>query len=220
MLQSSTLQFLEELQRNNNRSWFEGHRPKYENARADFFTMVEALIKAISKFDAPIGQLTVKDSIFRINRDVRFSKDKRPYKNHFSCYFNKDGKKGQGAGYYLHIEPRQSFAAGGIWMPEPPVLAGIRQEIDYNFAEWKRITGEKVFKKMFPAGVTSEEVLVRAPKGYDEDNPALQFLKMKSFTVSKTFGDREVLASNFVKEAGSVFKSMKPFVDFLNTALH
>jgi uncharacterized protein (TIGR02453 family) len=220
MLQSSTLQFLKDLQKNNNRPWFEAHRPLYERARADFFTMVEELIKAISKFDAPIGQLAVKDTIFRINRDVRFSKDKRPYKNHISCYFNKDGKKGQGAGYYLHIEPGHSFAAGGIWMPEPAVLSGIRQEIDYNFDEWELITGQKEFKKMFPAGVTSEEVLVRPPKGYDEDNPAIQFLKMKSYTVSRSFADKDVLANNFVKEAGSVFKNMKPFVDFLNTALH
>lgn len=220
MLQPSILQFLKQLQKNNNRPWFESNRAAYENARAGFFSLVEQVIKGISKFDAPIGQLAVKDTVFRINRDVRFSKDKRPYKNHFSAYFNKDGKKGQGAGYYIHIEPGESFAAGGIWMPEPAVLSGIRQEIDYNLEEWKRLLAQKDFKKMFVNGVSSEEVLVRPPKGYDEENPAIQYLKMKSYTVSRSFADKDVLSNNFAKGAAATFKTMKPLIDFLNTALH
>lgn len=220
MLQSTTLNFLKNLQKNNNKPWFEGHRAAYEQARTDFFNLTEGLIKNIAQFDAPIGQLSVKDCVFRINRDVRFSKDKRPYKNNMACYFNREGKKGNGAGYYLHIEPGHSMAAGGIWMPEPQVLAGIRQEIDYNLSDWEKIMKHKDFRKKFIEGVNSEDVLVRPPKGYEEENPAIQYLKMKSFTVRRPFTDKDVQDKSCVKEIAGTFKTMKPFIDFLNTALH
>ncbi|HEX2684688.1 MAG TPA: DUF2461 domain-containing protein, partial [Ferruginibacter sp.] len=109
MLQQSTLKFLKDLQKNNNRNWFEAHRGSYEQARADVIEMVEQLIKGIASFDEPIGKLEAKQCMFRINRDVRFSKNKDPYKSNMSAYFNKDGKKGAGAGYYIHIEPGKSF---------------------------------------------------------------------------------------------------------------
>jgi uncharacterized protein (TIGR02453 family) len=130
------------------------------------------------------------------------------------------GKNGLGAGYYLHIEPGKSFAAGGIWVPEPTVLAGIRQEIDYNFAGWKKITESKNFKKTFTEGIRSNDTLVRPPKGYDENNPAIKFLKMKSFIVSKPFADADLQHKNFVGDVAKTFSSMKPLIDFLNTALH
>lgn len=220
MLQSSTLNFLKNLQKNNNKPWFEGHRAAYELARADFFNLTEGLIKSIAQFDAPINQLAVKDCVFRINRDVRFSKDKRPYKNNMACYFNREGKKGIGAGYYLHIEPGHCIAAGGIWMPETQVLSRIRQEIDYNLGDWKKIIEQKNFRKNFIEGVKTEDILVRPPKGYDEKNPAIQYLKMKSFIVSRSFTDKHVQDKDFVMEITGTFKTMKPFIDFLNTALH
>jgi uncharacterized protein (TIGR02453 family) len=220
MLQPSTLKFLKDLKKNNNKPWFDDHREQYEKAKADLHAQVEQLIRGISAFDAPIGRLAVKECIFRINRDVRFSKDKRPYKNNMACYFNKAGKKGRGAGYYLHIEPGNSFAAGGIWMPEAPVLAGIRQEIDYNFSDWKKMIDNKSFRKIFPEAVTSEEMLVRPPKGYEENNPAIEFLKMKSFIVSRPIPDAALLHTNFIKEVTQTFKAMKPLVDFLNMVIH
>ncbi len=220
MLQSSTIHFLKNLKKNNNKPWFEGHRKEYEYARSDFFNLVNELIKAISQFDAPISQLAVKDCVFRINRDVRFSKDKKPYKNNMACYFNREGKKGSGAGYYLHIEPGHSMAAGGIWMPETQVLSSIRQEIDYNLGDWKKIIEHKDFRKKFIEGVKSEDILVRPPKGYEEKNPAIQYLKMKSFIVSRSFADKDVQDKDFIKEIAGTFKTMKPFIDFLNTALH
>jgi uncharacterized protein (TIGR02453 family) len=220
MLQTTTLKFLKDLKKNNNKPWFDEHRNHYETAKTDFHDLVEGLISAIAAFDAPIGQLTVKECVFRINRDVRFSKDKRPYKNNMACYFNKSGKKGIGAGYYLHIEPGNSMAAGGIWMPEKTVLAGIRQEIDYNFTDWKKIIENKNFRKTFTDGVKSTETLVRPPKGYDENNPAIEFLKMKSFIVSGPIIDKDLQNKNFVKEVAESFKTMKPLIDFLNTALH
>lgn len=220
MLQPTTIKFLKDLKKNNNKPWFDEHRKNYEQSKADFHILVQQLITAIAAFDVPISQLAVKECVFRINRDVRFSKDKRPYKNNLACYFNKAGKKGHGAGYYLHIEPGGSFAAGGIWMPEAPVLASIRQEIDYNFTNWKKLVDYKGFREFFPDAVTSEEMLVRPPKGYDENNPAIEFLKMKSFIVSRPVTDAALQHKNFVKEISQTFKAMKPVVDFLNTALH
>jgi len=219
MLQAFTLKFLKDLKKNNNKPWFDEHRNQYEIARSDFQSFVESLINAIVRFDAPIGRLSVKECVFRINRDVRFSKDKSPYKSNMAAYFNKGGKKSNGAGYYVHIEPGRSFAAGGMWMPLPPDLAKIRQEIDYSFDEWKKITGNSSFKRSFSEGVQSEDVLVRPPKGYDETNRAIEYLKMKNFIVSRTFSDTEVQDKAFLKNVANTFQAMKPLVDFLNKAI-
>jgi uncharacterized protein (TIGR02453 family) len=218
MLQLSTLKFLKDLQKNNNRPWFEAHRKQYELAKEDFLLFTEKLIAGIAAFDKPIAVLKAKECTFRINRDVRFSKDKSPYKNNIAGYFNRNGKKGNGAGYYLHIEPGKSFAAGGIWMPEPKDLIKIRQEIDYSFDDWKKILSNPSFKKTFTEGIKGE-ALVRPPKGYDEDNPAIQYLKQKSFIVSKPFTDAQVQSKTFVKDVASTFKAMKPLIDFINAAV-
>lgn len=215
MIQATTIHFLKDLQKNNNRAWFEKHRTDYENTKADFILLVEQLITAIATFDKPIGNLEAKNCTFRINRDVRFSKNKDPYKNNIAAYFNKDGKKGIGAGYYLHIEPGKSFAAGGIWMPEPAVLARIRQEIDYSFKEWKKIITNKSFKNNFAEGIKGES-LTRPPKGYHEDNPAMDFLKKKSFIASRSFSDAELQSKSFVKDLTVTLKAMKPMIDFIN----
>lgn len=218
MLQSATLKFLKDIKKNNNKSWFDGHRKQYDTVKADFVSMIGQVIKAISTFDKPIGNLEAKNCIFRINRDVRFSKNKDPYKTNMAAYFNKDGKKGLGSGYYLHIEPGKSFAAGGIWMPEPPVLAGIRQEIDYSFADWKKIVENKAFKKIFHEGLQGDK-LSRPPKGYEETNPAIEYLKMKSFIVTRSFTDTEVQSKNFVRDVAKTFQATKPLIDFLNIVI-
>lgn len=218
MLQPTTLKFLKDLEKNNNRPWFEGHRNLYDIARTDFISLVEQVIKGITTFDKPIGNLEAKNCTFRINRDVRFSKNKAPYKNNMAAYFNKDGKKGAGAGYYLHIEPGKSFAAGGIWMPEPPVLASIRQEIDYNLKEWNNLVMGRSFTKIFSEGITGDR-LTRPPKGYDENNPAIEFLKMKSFIISRSFTNKDVQDKTFIKDVGKTFQAMKPVIDFLNLSL-
>ena len=219
MLQPSILKFLKDLSKNNNRPWFEEHRGQYETAKTDFLSFISTLIKEISAFDKTIADLEAKNCTFRINRDVRFSKNKSPYKNNMAGYFNKAGKKGIGAGYYLHIQPGESFAAGGIWMPEPVVLGKIRQEIDYNLDEWKKMIGASGFKKYFPGGLESSDSLSRPPKGYEADNPAIEFLKLKNFIVSKPFTDAEVTAKGFEKEVARTFKAMKPMIDFFNRAI-
>lgn len=219
MLQSSTIKFLKDLQNNNNKPWFDEHRKIYEAAKADLQTMVEQLIPAIGAFDEPVGTLQVKDCTFRINRDVRFSKNKSPYKNNMAAYFSRGGKKASVAGYYFHCEPGKSYAAGGFYSPLPPELNKIRQEIDYNFEEFKKIITGKTFKKYFKDGVDGIESLIRPPKGYDENNVAIHYLKMKHFIVSKPFTDAELQKKNLVKEVAKVFETMKPMIDFLNRAV-
>lgn len=219
MLSNSIPTFLKALSSNNNKPWFDANRQQYEKAKSDFSNFITDIIRRIGKFDKDIATLEAKHCIFRINRDVRFSKDKRPYKTNMAGYFNKDGKKGAGAGYYVHIEPGASFVAGGIWMPEPATLAGIRQEIDYNLKDFNKLLGTPGFKKYFPKGLDTSNMLQRPPKGYNTDNPAIDFIRLKSFIVSKPFTDKETASEGFEKEILNVFRAMKPLVDFLNRAL-
>ena len=218
MLQPATLTFLKGLKKNNNKPWFDANRKKYEASKADFISFVDDIIAAITKFDPAVSSLKAKDCIFRINRDIRFSKDKSPYKSNMGAYINPGGKKINTPGYYFHCEPGQSFAAGGLYIPEPGVLAKVRQEIDYSFAEWKKIINDKTFKKHF-AKVDGIEVLSRPPKGYTDDNPAIEFLKMKSFIVSRPLTDTQLTDKNLVKEVIKTFEAMKPMIDFLNHAM-
>lgn len=219
MIQPSTIKYLNNLKKNNNKLWFEENRKQYENAKADFQTIVEELINSISKFDAPIGNLLAKQCVFRINRDIRFSKDKTPYKTNLAAHFNKGTKKAVNAGYYFHLEPDKNMLAGGIWMPDSASLAKIRQEIDYNYSHWLKIVKNSQFKKYFPEGINSDESLVRPPKGYSEENPAIYYLKMKSFIVSAAFTDDQVQDKSLIKEVSNTFKAMKPLLDFINKAL-
>lgn len=219
MIQKSTLQFLKQIQLNNNKAWFDSHKDIYGNARQAFIDSVAEIINAMKTFEPDLGHLTAKECIFRINRDVRFSKDKRPYKNNMSAYFNRAGKKGDGAGYYVHIEPGNSFAAAGVWMPEAPNLSKIRQEIDYNFDEWKKIVSSTAFKSKFVNGVDTSDTLVRPPKGYEETNPAIDILKLKSFVIRRSFSDEALQEKSFTSELAKTFKIAKPMLDFINRSL-
>jgi uncharacterized protein (TIGR02453 family) len=219
MIDKRVLKFLSLLEKNNDRSWFEAHRTDYENARADFLAFVEKLIPAIGAFDPSIEGQLAKNCVFRINRDVRFSKNKSPYKNNMSAYFNKDGKKGDGAGYYIHVQPGKSFMAAGIWQPEGSAISKIRQEIDYNFEEWQKVTGSAKFKKYFPNGLSAENTLIRPPKGYDENNPAIKFLKLKSFVTTSAITDADLYSPSFVKHVATGFAAVKPMIDFINQSL-
>lgn len=218
MLQISTLKFINDLKKNNNKPWFDTNRKRYEMAKADFIAFIDILIAAISKFDPAVSSLKAKDCIFRINRDIRFSKDKSPYKTNMGAYINPGGKKTNTPGYYFHCEPGQNFAAGGLYVPEPAVLAKVRQEIDYSFDEWKKIVNDKKFKLYF-SKVDGIEVLSRPPKGYNDDNPAIEFLKMKSYIVSRPLTDVQLTDKSLAKEAAKTFEAMKPMIDFLNKGM-
>ncbi|RFS16610.1 DUF2461 domain-containing protein [Emticicia sp. C21] len=221
MIQAQTLQFLEDLKANNNKPWFDANRKTYEAAKANFGEVVGQLIIGLGKFDVGIAEtnLQVKDCIFRINRDVRFSKDKSPYKTNFGAWFNGGGKKAHGAGYYFHIDANECFLAGGVWMPETNDLKKIRDEVDYNYEEVKGIIDAESFRKQFPNGLDREAATVRPPKGYDESNPAIELLKLKSFTVSNAFNASESLKKDFDATILAGFEAMHPFVEFLNRAI-
>ncbi|RYF91523.1 MAG: DUF2461 domain-containing protein [Chitinophagaceae bacterium] len=219
MIKLGTLSFLKQLQVNNNKPWFDANKETYQVAREAFIQSVEDVLAGLQKLEPQLASQQAKQCIFRINRDVRFSKNKLPYKNNMSAYFNRDGKKGNGAGYYMHIEPGNSFAAAGIWAPEPADLGKIRQEIDYNLQEWLQLTGSSSFNKQFREGLQASEKLVRPPKGYDEENPAIEFLKLKNFVVTRPFADEQILSKSFIKELMKAFETAKPLVDFVNRAL-
>ena len=216
MLQTTTLTFLKELSKNNNKVWFDANRDKYAAAKEDFEVVVTDIIKGLAKADPAYADLKAKDCIFRIFRDVRFGKDKTPYKPNFGAAFSKTGRKGGGAGYYLHIEPGgKCFAGGGLWQPEPDTLKKIRQEIDYNFKDFSAIINNKKFKKVFPK--IEGEQLKKLPAGYTEDNPAIEYLKMKSYIAGhKAISDADLTAKTIVKDVVAVFTTLQPFIDFLN----
>lgn len=217
MLKASTFSFLTNLSKNNNKLWFDEHKPQYESAKADFEQFIEKLLVAVCKTDSSVSSQKAKDCIFRIYRDVRFGHDKTPYKVNLSAAFGRGGRKGPEAGYYMHVQPGKSFIAGGIWMPDAPVLKNIRQEIDYNIKDWQKILDNKAFKKLYPD--VSGEKLKTLPKGYDADNPAIEYLKMKSFIVSHPVKDTELKNEKAIDVIAAYCAAMKPFIDFLNRGL-
>jgi uncharacterized protein (TIGR02453 family) len=219
MLKASTFKFLKDLKKNNNKPWFEKHKDLYLGAKEDVEDLVGEVIKGFGKKDVQIAVLEPKNCTYRIYRDVRFSKDKTPYKTNMGAYLNKGGKKAPTAGYYIHFEPGRTMAGGGLWMPQAPELNKARQEIDYNFMEWSGILQDRAFKKSFPDGLDNEDLLSRPPKGYSDDNPAIDYLKLKSFIVTRSFTDAEVLQKPFQKELLKTFESMIDFVYFLNRSL-
>ena len=218
MLQPGTITFLGKLTKNNNKPWFDKNRNSYAAAKEDFESLVGNILDNLAQTEPVFKEQKAKDCIFRIFRDVRFSKDKTPYKDHFGAFFSKGGRKFPGAGYYIHIQPGgKSFAGGGLWVPEAPLLKAVRQEIDYNFDEFNAIIENKKFKKLFKQ--INGEQLKTLPQGYTEDNPAIEYLKMKSFTVSHNIADADITAKNLEKKVMDVFTTMKPFIVFLNRQL-
>jgi uncharacterized protein (TIGR02453 family) len=212
------LKFLTDLRKHNDRVWFEKNKPRYLQAKQDFEDLVAAVLKEFTKFDDKMGGLDPKKLPFRIYRDVRFSKDKSPYKINMGAGFSPNGKLVQEPGYYLHLEPgNKSFIAGGIYMPDAGNLAKLRQEIDYNADKLKKILDRGPFKKLFK-GFDEFDKLKTMPKGYLKDHPHIELLKLKSFIVSRRFTDKEVSDKKFVKTVASNAKIIKPLIDFIREA--
>jgi len=221
MLQTSTLQFLKQLKKNNNKEWFDVNRKQYEAARADFTVLVQHVIDEFCKTDTSLVSLSAKNCMFRINRDIRFSKDKSPYKTNFGASINTGGKKSFKAGYYLHIEPGQSFVGGGVYDPFPDVLKKVRQEVDYNFDEFQNIINNKKFKAVYTKGLSKEGELslTRPPKGYDDNNPAIEYIKLKSFIAIAPLADAQLTDKKFASTVVKAFEALYPLIVFLNKAL-
>jgi uncharacterized protein (TIGR02453 family) len=220
MLQRSTISFLKGLKKNNNKPWFEEHRAQYETARLDFQSFIKAILDEHAKNDEDILPLQVKDCLFRINRDVRFSKDKSPYKTNFGASLARGGKKSPFAGYYFHCEAGESFAGGGIWMPQPPETKKIRQEIDYCLTEFNGIVTAKPFLSVYGSLSNDDEYrLANIPKGYEKDNPAASYLKYKSWIALHPLTDADLTSESLAKTVTDAFKALQPLVKFLNRAI-
>lgn len=214
-MQSSTLQFLRNLEKNNSREWFNENKTLYQEAQQDVISFVEKLMEEMADFDEEMGKLEAKKSVFRIYRDTRFSKDKTPYKTNFGAGLGM-GKGNKISGYYLHIEPGKSFLAGGVYKPEPSVLKTIRQEISAFGDEFKAILEQDEFRNYF-RGLSVEDKLKKVPQGFEKDDKMAEYLKLKHFIVTHPISDEQLLSENAVKEFTKIFKAMKPLNDFLQT---
>jgi len=221
MISKETLKFLKDLKVNNSKEWLDESREKYELAKNDILALTAELITSISGIDKTISvaHLDPKKCITRLNRDLRFAKDKTPYKTDYYIVVNKNGKNSPAAFYYLHIEPANCFVGGGVYNPQPEQLKKIRQEIDYSLDEWTAMISNKIFKKTFPSGINNSGVLSRTPKEFDEASPASEFLKMKGFYTMEQLTDKEMISSDTLSKIVSYFKTTKPLVDFLNRAI-
>lgn len=218
MISTETFRFLRQLKQNNNKEWFDMNRNVYATLRKDFEDFTSLVIGEIGKFDKKASQTTAKASLFRINRDTRFSNNKLPYKNNFGAFIAMGGRKGINAGYYIHIEPGECFLAGGIYMPSGPMLKAIRTEIYDNIEEFLQIIHAPAFVKNFGNRV-GEEQLKSAPRGFPKDFPYMDYLKYKHYTVQKNEPDSIYQSTGFMGEVIEVFKAMAPFNDFLNNAV-
>lgn len=211
--------FLTRLSANNHREWFEANRVEYNRLRSEILDATADIIKRIQRFDPSIGVLTPNECLFRINRDVRFSNDKSPYKTHFGIFMARGGRKSSYAGYYLHLEPGASFIGGGVYMPVPPVLKNIRQEIFYNYPRFKAIVEAPAFVKTFGGLNDMGDRLTRPPKGYDNSFEGIGYLMNKHFVVGYSPDESKFTHTDVVKTAGDVFETMKDFNAFLNVAV-
>jgi uncharacterized protein (TIGR02453 family) len=219
MIKSQTLEFLKQLIDNNNREWFQANKASYESARENVIEFATELIKLMHKIDPDIDDaLDPKKAVMRIYRDIRFSKNKTPYKNNFGIGIPAAGLRNGGAEYYCHITPGESFIAGGYWMPENDDLKKIRQEIDYNAHDLKAIVDAPDFVKLF-GDFRKQEQLKTVPKGYDADNENLALLKLKSFVALHPLSDADLLKPGAVKNIAEIYRHIRPLNVFLKNAL-
>jgi uncharacterized protein (TIGR02453 family) len=219
MIKPQTLEFLKELVDNNNREWFQSNKEKYEAARTNVIELTADVITKLHKVDATVSaDLDAKKCVMRIYRDIRFSKNKTPYKNNFGVSLPTLGSKLGGVEYYLQIQPGKSFIAGGYWMPGPEHLKAIRQEIDYNANDLKKIIDDKDFVKLF-GDFRKQDQLKTTPKGYDADNENIDLLKLKSFIVSHPLKDKEMTSANVANAIVEVCSKLYPLTVFLKNAI-
>lgn len=218
MISKSIFVFLNELKENNTKQWFDENRDRYQMLRGEFVDFINGLIAEIGLFDKEIGPVSAKDCIFRINRDIRFSSDKSPYKTNFGAFMAKGGRNSGNAGYYIHLEPGNCFLAGGIYMPSPPVLKSLRKSIYDHFDEFMKMLSEPSFKKHFGHELWGEQ-LKTVPQGYPKDFPGINYLRFKQFTVLKNIPDSLYLKPGYVNEVLQAFRAMAPFNAFLNHAV-
>lgn len=220
MINSASWQFLTDLAHNNNRDWFLANAKRYSDFKENYQSLIAELLHEMQAVDPHLESLTVKHCSFRIYKDLRFSKDKTPYKTHVGIWLNTNRNWENAPGYYLHLEPGKSFVAGGIYFPPAAQLRKIRREIAFFHDELTELLQEPSFAKQFD-GFDRDETnqLKNGPKDYDKNHPAAEYLKLKSFTFSHKWSDQHLFTSNFVSDILIQFQSMKPLIDFLYRGL-
>jgi uncharacterized protein (TIGR02453 family) len=219
MLTHHSHQFLKNLELNNNREWFHANRKDYNQAKEDFESLCQMVLAEISKFQENLLNTSVKSCIFRINRDLRFSVEKSPYKNHLSAAFGPGGRKSGKVDFYLHIQPNEkSFLGGGMWFPTSTQLTIFRQEIDYSPNRLKKIIEEKYFKNYF--NEIHGEKLKKTPQGYSAEHPDIELLKYKELFFIHRFTDEETLNKNFVSDVVNGCRLLKPYLEYLNNLFY
>ena len=212
-----TLDFLRALQTHNNKPWFQAHREAYEVARQAFVDFVDDFIQEFRSVE-DFENLAAKDCVFRIYRDVRFAKDKAPYKPNMGASLALGGKHSLRAPYYIHVEPPgKSFLAGGVYQPTPDQLAAIRQAIERDPSGLKAAIGSKPFRKHF--GSLTGEKLKMPPRGYAADHPDSELLKYKQFITIHALTDKDMLSPRLLARTVEVFTALKPLLDWLNAAV-
>ncbi|MNF28526.1 hypothetical protein D3C85_72750 [compost metagenome] len=220
MLSKETLQFLDDLKANNNRDWFQDNKKRYEALKKEYQQLVSDFLDAMKPLDPSLEMLEVKNCTFRINRDIRFSKDKSPYKSHLGVWISSGVKGLNRSGYYVHIQNGGSFIAGGLYCPEPEDLKKMRKEIAFFHDDLEEILAEKKFKKEFENFDRNEtNTLKNPPRGYEKDHPAIELLKLKSFECSQKFDISEVTKKDFVATMSQKLIALKPLNEFINRAL-
>lgn len=220
MLSKDSLQFLDDLKVNNNRDWFQENKKRYEAFKKEYHQLVNDFLNTMKPLDPSLEMLEVKNCTFRINRDIRFSKDKSPYKSHLGVWLSSGAKGANRSGYYIHIEKDASFIAGGFYSPDADQLKKVRKEIAFFHEDLEAILADKNFKKEFGGFEINENNSLKSmPRGYEKDHPAIEFLKLKSFTVSQNFDIKEVLQKDFVSKMSKKLIVLKPLNEFINRAL-
>ncbi len=215
IINNSTIDFLMKLSKNNNREWFNKNKNLYVAAHENVLAFVDALLSEMRRHDN-IETRNAKDSLFRIYRDIRFSKDKSPYKTYWAGHFKRATKKLRG-GYYFQIGPGETMAAGGFFSPDAKDLLRIRKDIDMNFTHWKKMLADKKITNSF--GELKGEMVATSPKGFSRDNPAIELLKHKQFYFSRSFTDKEVLSNGFLKQMNQTFRNLRPYFDYMSEVL-
>lgn len=212
------LDYLSALNEHNDRSWFQANKTLYDQAKKEMEEFVAILIPAIAGFDPSVKHVEAKDCMFRIFRDVRFAKDKSPYKTNMGAWITAMGRRSSGPGYYLHLEPGKSFLAGGVYMPEPEKLKLIRKEIYYNPEEFLGLLEAKGAKRYFD-GLSEDDKQKLAPRDFPRDFEYIDLLKYKHYTVSHPVGDEKIVQKQFLSYTVDVFKAMEPLNRFLRRAI-
>lgn len=220
MITKEAAQFLQDLVANNNTEWMHANKKRYENFKKDYHSYIASVLAEMKPLDKKLEPLEIKNCTFRINRDIRFSKDKSPYKTNIGIWLSQNKNRKNAPGYYIHFEKGNSFIAGGCWCPEPNELKQIRKEIAFFYDDLEKIIIDKRFKSEFGA-ITRDEnnSLKKAPKDFEPNHPAIEFLKLKSFTASEKLDDKLFFDTNFSKIVSQKLIALKPFNDFLIRAL-